>query len=177
MEAFLLIVILVVLLLALIFITTQMYNIIFRGFAPFVSTKFHAILSILKELNLNGNETVYELGAGKAGFLRAVEQKFKNEKLIGIEYSWWPYLLARMQTMITGSNIKMIKKNIFKISLKEADVIYCFLVPKMMDRLAEKFKKECRPGTLIISYKFGVSGFDPEKVIKEGDYNIYFYRI
>ncbi len=177
MEAFLLIVILVVLSLALIFVTTQMYNVVFRGFAPFISTKFSAILAILKELNLSGKETVYELGAGKAGFLRAVEQKFKNEKLVGVEYSWWPYVLAKMQIVITGSKIQMIRKNIFKISLKEADVIYCFLIPETMKRLKEKFKKECRPGTLVVSYRFSIAGLDPERVIKEGRDNIYFYRI
>lgn len=177
MGIFLLILVLIILLLVLVFITVQMYNIVFRGFAPFVSTKFHAILAILKELNLNGKECVYELGAGKAGFLRAVEQKFKNEHLVGVEYSWWPYILAKMQIMITGSKIKMIKKNIFKVNLKEADVIYCFLIPKMMDSLAEKFKKECRPGTLVVSYKFKISSLEPERMIKEGGNNIYFYRI
>lgn len=155
----------------------QFYNIVFRGFAPFISTKFNAILSILKELDLSGEETVYELGAGKAGFLRAVEQKFNVSNLIGVEYSWWPCLLARMQIIISGSKIKIIRKDIFKINLKEANIIYCFLSPEMMERLENKFKEECQKGTLIISYHFRMKNLEPEKVIKEEDNSIYFYRI
>ncbi|MDD3711321.1 MAG: hypothetical protein PHP37_01845 [Patescibacteria group bacterium] len=177
MNLFLMLLILAVLLIIMVFSLIQLYNIAFRGFAPFISTKFNAILAILKELNLSGQETVYELGAGKAGFLRAIEQKFKNEKLIGIEYAWWPYCLARMQIMLSGSKIKLIRNDIFKVNLKEADIIYCFLSPKMMDLLEKKFRKECRPGTLIISYHFRMKGEEPEKVIKENKNSIYFYRI
>ena len=159
------------------FASVQFYNIVFRGFAPFISTKFEAILTILNDLNLNGEEHVYELGAGKAGFLRAVEQKFGNTKLTGIEYSFFPYFLAKMQIILSNSKINLIKKDMFKVNLKEADVIYCFLMPEMMKSLEEKFKKECRPGTLIISYHFSLPNIEAEKVLKEGKNNIYFYRI
>ena len=161
----------------LVFASIQFYNIVFRGFAPFISTKFNAILSILKELELTGEENIYELGSGKAGFLREVEQKFNNSNLIGVEYSWWPYFLAQMQIKLSNSKIKLIRKDIFKVNLKEADVIYCFLSPEMMGKLEKKFRVECRSGTLIISYHFRIPSFEPEKVIKEEKNNIYFYRI
>jgi len=177
MEFAFVLVFLLLLLVVAIFSIIQFYNIVFRGFAPFISTKFNAIISILKELELRGDEVVYELGAGKAGFLRAVEEKFKNEKLIGIEYSWWPYFLAKMQIIISGSKIKLINKDIFKVNLKEADVLYCFLSPKMMLLLEKKFKDECRPGTLIISYHFRMPNYEPERIVKEGKNSIYFYRI
>ncbi len=177
MDLFLMLIILFILLVVIFFSVVQMYNIVFRGFAPFISTKFNALLTILKELELTGKEVVYELGAGKAGFLRAIEERFKNEKLIGVEHSWWPYCLARVQIMLSGSKIKLIRDDIFKINLKEADVIYCFLNPKMMYLLEKKFKEECRPGTLIISYHFRMKGLDPERIIKEDKDSIYFYRI
>ena len=167
----------VFLVIIIILASIQFYNIVFRGFAPFISTKFNAILSILKELDLSGEETVYELGAGKAGFLRAVEQRFNISNLIGVEYSWWPYLLAKMQIIISGSKIQIIRKDVFKVNLKEANIIYCFLSPEMMEKLENKFKEECQKGTLIISYHFRMKNLEPEKVIKESDNNIYFYRI
>jgi hypothetical protein len=166
-----------ILLFILVFSVIQFYNVVFRGFAPFISTKFNAILAILKELDLKGDEVIYELGAGKAGFLRAVEQKFKNQRLIGVEYSWWIYFLAKIQIKLANSNIKLLNKNIFKVNLKEADLIYCFLSPEMMDRLEKKIKEECRPGTEIVSYHFSMPNMNPEKIIKEGKNNIYFYQI
>ncbi len=174
---YILVLIQIVLLVILFFVIIQFYNIVFKGFAPFISTKFNAIISILKELDLSGDECVYELGAGSAGFLRAIEQKFKNKKLIGVENSYWPYFLTKIQISLSASSIKLIKNDIFKVNLKEADIIYCFLNSKTMNKLAKKFKEECRPNTLIISYIFQIKEFEYEKVIKDGSNNIYFYRI
>jgi len=168
---------LIVLVFVLVFSSIQFYNIVFRGFAPFISTKFEAILTILKDLNLKGSEHVYELGSGKAGFLRAIEQRFGNKNLIGIEYSFFPYILAKIQIALSGSAIKIIRKDMFKVSLKEADVLYCFLSPEMMIKLEKKFKTECRPGTIVISYHFRLPNLEPERVLKESNDNIYFYRI
>lgn len=161
----------------MIFGIIQFYDIVFKGFAPFISTRFQAILLIVKELNLSGKEKVYELGSGKAGFLRAVEEKFGNTELYGFEKAWWPYFLSKMQTVLVNSKIKIIRKDLFKINLKEADVIYCFLNPKMMLKLEEKIKEECRPQTLIVSYCFSMKGFEAERVLKDGKNNIYFYRV
>lgn len=167
----------IILVFVLVFASVQFYNIVFRGFAPFISTKFEAILTILKDLDLRGNEHIYELGSGKAGFLRAIEQRFGNKNLTGIEYSFFPYFLAKIQIVLSGSAIKIIRKDIFKVNLKEADVIYCFLSPEMMLKLEKKFKTECRPGTLVISYHFRLPNFEPERVLKENNDSIYFYRI
>ena len=43
-----------------------------------------------------------------------------------------------------------------------------------MPPLAKKIREECRPGTMIISYVFSLPGFTAEKVLKDGDSNIYF---
>lgn len=174
---YLLILIQVILFVILIFAIIQFYEIVFRGFAPFISTSFRAILLIIKELNLNGKEKVYELGSGKAGFLRAIEEKFGNTELYGFEKSWWPYFLSRIQLSLINSNIKIFKKDLFKVNLKEADVIYCFLNYKMMSKLEKKIKEECRPGTLIISYCFPMENFEAERILKDGKNKIYFYRV
>jgi len=98
---------LIVLVFVLVFSSIQFYNIVFRGFAPFISTKFEAILTILKDLNLKGSEHVYELGSGKAGFLRAIEQRFGNKNLIGIEYSFFPYILEKFKLPFQEAQLKL----------------------------------------------------------------------
>lgn len=167
----------ILLIIILVIESIQFYRILFKGFAPFISSRFSVILTVLKELDLQGNEVVYELGSGSAGFLRSIEQKFKNQKLIGIEYSWWPYILSSIQIAFSGSKIKILRKNIFKVDLKEANIIYCFLNKTTMAKLSKKFTEECKQGTLIISYCFTLPNYEPEKTVKEKNNNIYFYRI
>lgn len=88
----------------------QFFNILFRGFAPYVSTRSEVISKIVNELDVAEGATVYELGCGKAGFLKAIEEKFPKTKLIGVEYSFWPYFVAKLQLLMSESKIKIVKK-------------------------------------------------------------------
>ena len=52
----------------------------------------------------------------------------------------------------------MIYGDMFKISLADADVVYVFQWPSVNAKLAEKFRKELRPGTYVVSYMWEVPG-------------------
>lgn len=162
-----------------IFFAMEFYNILFRGYAPFIVTRKKVIAKILSELDIREGAKIYELGCGQAGFLRALRKKFPRSELIGVEYQLLPYLIGGMQSALTNSKIKFKKKNIFKLNLRDADLIYCYLNPKTMARLEGKFKAECRPGTEVISYQFPLPNKQPEKVVigpSEKD-KVYFYKI
>ncbi|MEA3464134.1 MAG: hypothetical protein U9R14_03610 [Patescibacteria group bacterium] len=157
----------------------QFFNIIFRGFAPFISSKPAVIKRILNEIDFNdNNHNVYELGCGKAGFLRVLEKKKPAWEYIGVENSFLPWLIAKIQISFNHSKIKIIKENLFKINLVDADLIYCYLNVEMMKKLGEKFKRECKSGAKIISYAFIIPNLKPEKVVElENGGKIYFYVI
>ena len=168
---------LLVLLFFLAFFAVQFFNIFFRGYAPFVSTRPKVIKSIIGELAIKEDATVYELGCGRAGFLRALRKKYPKAKLFGVEYSFWPYLVAEMQNSLSKSKLEIMRKNMFKVDLSGADVIYCYLNAKMMEELAKKFKGECKPGATVISYTFPLHGMPSEKVLEVGkNEKVYFYR-
>jgi hypothetical protein len=165
-----------------VFFIFQFYSIIFNGYAPFVSTKKTVIKKIINEIKADQINTVYELGCGRASFLREIEISFPViTKLIGVEYSFWPYMQAGIQVALHKSKISLLKKDLFTVDLKDADLIYIFLFPGMNDKLKEKFMKECKIGTEIISYKFMIKDWEPIKVlnVSEGKNidNVYFYKI
>lgn len=172
------IIISLILLVVIFFFSSQFFNVIFRGYAPFISSKPEVIKAIMPALDLPEEAVVYELGCGKAGFLRAVEEKYPQTKLIGIEYSLLPYIVAQIQISLNKSKIKVWRKNLFKVNVGEADLIYCYLNQEMMKKLEGKFKKECKSGTKIISYAFALPNLEPEKVIDLKDKSkIYFYTM
>ncbi len=176
---FLLIILSIILLAAALMIGVQFFNIIFRGFAPFISSRPKVIKKILNEIDFNHSKLkVYELGCGKAGFLRALEEKKPGWKFVGVENSFLPWLIAKIQTSLNHSKIKILKKNLFHVNLADADLIYCYLNIEMMKKLEEKFKKECKSGARIISYSFAMPNLEPEKVVRmENGDKIYFYVI
>ncbi|MCU0679236.1 MAG: class I SAM-dependent methyltransferase [Planctomycetes bacterium] len=169
---------LLLLLVFIVFFTAQFFNIIFRGFAPFISTRPDVIERIMSELKPDETAVVYELGCGKAGFLRALRRRYPKIKLIGIEYSFLPYLIAQIQNSLTGAKIILRKQNIFQADLGEADIIYCYLNPLTMQKLETKFKQECKTGAQVVSYQFPLPSIATGKTVELGEHErIYFYKL
>ena len=161
----------------LIFFVTQFINIIFKGYPPFISTNRNVIRGIIKELSIAPSATVYELGCGRARFLRLVEKSFPATKLIGLENLFSLYLLIKISLKVRGSHIKLRPVDFFSINLAEADLIYCYLNDTLMIRLGEKFRRECRPGTQIVSQSFTIPQLSLEKMLEIKGKRIYFYKI
>lgn len=153
------------------------FSTIFRGYAPFVVSRKKVIDLVLGVIKPQPNQTVYELGSGSAKFLQKVEKKFPNVKLIGLEYSTFIFVFSSLFLKLKHSKIKICRKNIFDVNLKEADIIYGYLFPSMMAKLGEKIRTECKPGTIFVSSMFSVPGWEPKQTIKQGSGTIYFYQV
>ena len=171
-------VILIIILLGLIiFLSEHFYNILFRGFAPFIATRGGIINKIVNELELTHESIVYELGCGKAGFLRALRRRYPGNKLIGLEYSFVPYFIGRIQNSFLTNKLIIKRENIFKADISRADVIYCYLNVAAMKKLAPKFARECKPGCRVISYQFSIPGKEAKKILKVNkNEKVCFYR-
>ena len=160
-----------------VFFTVQFYNILFRGYAPFISSKKEIIKKIISKLELKENGVIYELGCGNAGFLRAARKKFPSAELVGFEYSFLPYVIAQIQNSLSKSKISIRKKNIFKVDLSQADVLYCYLNVLTMKKLEEKIKTEGKSGLKIISYQFPLPDMKIEEILADEKGKVYFYSL
>jgi len=163
----LLIIWLFILLIVFAFFCVNLYNLIFRGYAPFIATKPDVVEKIITELKLDKNYkgNIYELGCGKATFLHAIEKICPQAQLVGVEYSLPLYLMAGIQCALRHSRIKIIKKNLFHANIGEADVLYCYLNQPMMDELENKLKFECKPLSHVVSYVYRLPKTTPVKEI------------
>lgn len=68
----------------------------------------------------------------------------------------------------------MVQGDIFAQDLSKADVVTCYLLPNINEKLAEKLSRELRPGTRVVSNTFIFPGLPLTH--NEGK-NIYVYRI
>ena len=64
---------------------------------------------------------------------------------------------------IAHGSVAFIRGNYLKENLGEADVIFCYLLPKAMTHLKEKFETELKPGTRIFSRAFKIPGWTPRQ--------------
>lgn len=154
-------------LLFLYIISRFFFAILLRGFAPLIASRPWAVKSLIDEVNkeqIRKNPVIYSLSCGKSGFLRAAGKNFPSAELIGVEHDLLPYLLERIQLALRRTGIKIIyQKNLYKLDVSRADLIYCYLDIENLRELPKKFKFECKPGTIIISNGFPIPNLNFKK--------------
>ncbi len=166
-----------VLLVYFIFFVSQFYNIIFFNYPPFLSTKLESIAKIISLIKIKDGAVVYEIGCGRARFLRKIETIYPTTELIGVENLFSIYFINKFRLKLQGSKIKLLNKDLLKLNLQTADIIYCYLNNNIMIQLENKIIKECKKGTQIISQTFSLPNLKPDNTIFLNNKKIYFYII
>ena len=148
----------------------------FRNNAPWKPTPLKIVKRMLELANVENTDIVYDLGSGDGRILIITVKKFKA-KAVGIEISIFRYFLIQFIVTVLRlrKHVKVIHGDLFLQDLSEASVVTCYLLQRMNNQLIEKFKKELKPGTRIVSYCFSFTGL--ELVSKDVDEEIFVYKI
>lgn len=135
--------------------------------APFVPTKSPAADAMIALSHIKKGDVVYDLGSGNGKLLLLASKK--GARAIGYEIN--PVLA--FFSNIRGAHTRW--KNFWNADIHDANVIFIYLLPWKMERLADKLKKELKPGTIIVSNSFI---FPKWKIIRQDAVNhIYVFRI
>ena len=151
--------------------TSVLWGLIVTGGVPFISTNKKDFKEILKAVELKEGEKLYDLGCGKAHLLIYGSKNF-GAKGIGYELTLWPYIWAKIKIFLNRVDVKVFRKDFFSIDLSDADVVFCYLFPKVMKKLEPKFEKDLRPGSRVVSYGFKLPNRVPDKEIITNDDNV-----
>ena len=131
--------------------------------APYVPTKYARIKKLLKGIFLK-NKNFYELGSGDGRVV--IEAAKLGAKAYGIEQSFLRVLYSRLKF---AKNAHFIHGNIFNQDLSNADIVFVFLLPKGVEKLEPKLKKELKTGRLVITQTFHFKNWKPYKKILISD--------
>lgn len=116
---------------------------------PYVKTDKKYLPIIFAHLNITKNSTIYDLGCGAGYFLFAAE-KYEPKKIVGYELSPLHACWGKLKIWFKKSAVKIYYQNFFKANISDADIIYLYLVPSVLNKIWLKIKKECHAGTQII---------------------------
>ena len=168
--------------------------ILFLSFLAIVVYGFPAMLAVgpipaskkgigraLELAEIKPGEKFYDLGCGDGRVLIKAVKKYDCYG-VGYELVFPYYLLAKARAKLSGKSDKIdVKcKNFFKADLQNADVIFCFLTPKLMQKIGKLLKEtKLKKGVRIVSYAFSIKDIEPEKKIEHSkeNWNIYLYKI
>lgn len=107
----------------------------------------------------------YELGCGNGDIL-LLANDFEM-KAVGFEIAPFYYIQSKLRTLFR-KNIIVKYSNILKVDLSRADIIYCYLLPPLLEKLSIKFQKELKNNTIIISTGFPI---DNLKLVRKLEIN------
>lgn len=170
----------ILLLLAMFFIVLTVFSFIFsyyvsfyrllRGDAPFVPVPSGILSEIAKALEIKEGSVVYDLGCGDGRILTGCCFTQPKAEYIGYETNLPIFLLAWIRILKTkkSCSIKVFRKNFFGENLSKATHIFTYLMPRPMERLEEKFKRELAPGTRLVTCAFPLKNKEPDKIIDLG---------
>ena len=147
--------------------------------ALYVSTTRTRIAAFLAAVPMKKGQTLVDLGCGDGRVLRRANKKYQV-RAIGYEINLLAYIKAQVLS-IGRKYVAIRRKNFWTQNLADADIVFCYLYPDVMQKLSVKLSAELKPGTLVVSCNFSLPGFQPSKVLRpKGDLHndpVYIYQV
>ena len=132
--------------------------------ALYVSTSRTKIAAFINAVPMKAGQTLVDLGCGDGRVLREARKRY-GIQTIGYEINPLAYLKARLFSF--GLNkIKIRRENFWEADLTGADVVFCYLYPDVMKKLAAKFKSGLKPGAIVVSSNFPLPEHIPDKILR-----------
>jgi len=132
---------------------------------PFISLSQKRIKEIFDQVKLEKGKLIYDLGCGDARVLIYAYKKYGIQG-IGYEINFWAYLRAKIKTYKYRDHLKVYYKNFLKEDLKNADYVFTYLMPVVMESVGHKLKKELKPSALVICCAFHIPDFPVQRILK-----------
>jgi hypothetical protein len=132
--------------------------------ALYVSTTRARIAAFFAAVPMKPGQVLVDLGCGDGRVLRYARRHCQI-RAIGFELNLLAYIKAQVLS-IGLKDIEIRLKNFWSQNLTEADVVFCYLYPDVMQKLAAKLRAELKPGTLVASCNFALPGFKPLRILR-----------
>lgn len=119
--------------------------------APYVPTKTPTADAMMRLSGIKKGDIVYDLGSGDGKLLLLAAKH--GARATGYEINPLLVLYANLRHAHTRW------KNFWGADIHDADIVFIYLLPWKMDRLAKKLKTECKKGTVVVSNSFIFPGW------------------
>jgi len=133
-----------------------------RG-SPFAPSRERQIAATFEMAGIKPGELLVDLGSGDGAVLIAAAERGMRAR--GIEtnpfFVW--YARRRIRRRGLAHLAAVARGDLFRHPIADADVIFLYLVPGAMERLAASLRREASPGTRIITNLFPLPSWEPQE--------------
>ena len=132
----------------------------------FVSTPHSVVQQMLKLASVKPGDVVYDLGCGDGRMIITAAKEF-GARGVGIDIDSGRIKQSMENARKAGVEdlVSFRNEDLFEADIGEATVVTLYLLHTLNLKLRPKLWKELKPGTRIVSYKFDMGHWPPEKQI------------
>jgi precorrin-6B methylase 2 len=145
----------------------------------FVPTPQDVVEAMLTVAKVGQGDVLYDLGSGDGRIPITAAQKHGIARGVGIDIN--PERIKEANENLAkarvGDRVRFINADLFESDLSEATVVTLYLLPALNLKLLPKLLKEVKPGTRIVSHAFDMGSWKPERSLKVGTRDVYFWTI
>ena len=144
----------------------------------FVGTPPDVVDAMLAGAAVKSSDIVYDLGSGDGRIVIAAAQKY-GARGVGIEIDPERINEAEANARKAGvsDRVRFVNADLFEADIHEATVVTLYLLESLNVKLRPKLLRELKPGTRVVSHRFRMGDWQPEKSIAVGDRAVYFWTI
>lgn len=146
---------------------------------PLYLSRQRVWLAIQHQLPQANGLRVLDLGSGLGGLVHHLADVRPDSHMSGIESAPLPCWISKLR-VLGRPNANIEWGDFWHADLSGYDVVCAYLSPVPMPELWRKVKREMRPGTLFISYRFPIPSVMPSQVVEMNDLGqteLYLWRV
>ena len=148
----------------------------------FVPTDLAIVNAMLTLAEVTRDDVVYDLGCGDGRIVIVAAKEF-GATGVGVDLDPARIREARAYASRAGvgDRVTFRVEDLFDTDIRDATVVMLFLSPELNARLRPKLVSQLRPGTRIVSHRYGIGDWVPERTITvtvlETRNNVFLWRV
>ena len=134
------------------------------GDVPYVPTPPEVVDAMLSLASVSQNDIVYDLGSGDGRMVIEAARKY-HARGVGIDVNPTRIEEANENAKEAGvtDRVRFIEGDLFKADIHDATVVTIYLLSTVNLKLRPKLLQDLKPGTRIVSHRFDMGDWEPEK--------------
>jgi precorrin-6B methylase 2 len=145
---------------------------------PYVPTPQSVVEGMLNLANLRANDLLVDLGSGDGRIVITAAKQFEA-RAIGVELDH--ALVAESRASAEREHVsgkaEFVEGDLFHQDLRKASVVTLYLTPSVNLRLRPKLLRELAPGSRIVSHRFDMGNWRPERTVVVDGETLYLWIV
>lgn len=133
---------------------------------PYVPTPNEVVAEMLRLAEVKPGDLLYDLGCGDGRIVIAAAKRY-GIRAVGIDID--PVRIGESEANAAGAGVldkvKFVNEDLFKTDFRDATVVTMYLLNSVNLRLRPKLLSELRPGTRLVSHRFGMGDWQPDNAV------------